>query len=295
MNVTRFKHLLSVADEASFARAAAHLGIKQPPLSQSIARLERDLGVVLLERTKQGVKLTKAGAAFMPEARAAVAAADRAVALAKSAARAVTAVRVGVVSLALWDAVPAMLVSARKAHLAVQLEQASTNEQLRALAHGELDIGFVVPPFDKAPRLRTRLLTDEPVVLAVPAAMAKEPDLKELLAKVSDRLILFPRAEGPVLFDAVLRIFTRLGHHPKIVQESARMLTTLALVGAGVGASIVPAAVARQLTVKGVVYWPLARLELAPTWPLALAHMPLSALSAPARLLTQWQPRFLER
>jgi DNA-binding transcriptional LysR family regulator len=295
MNVTRFKHLLSVADEASFARAAARLEIKQPPLSQSIARLERDLGVVLLERTKQGVKLTKAGVAFMPEARAAVAAADRAVALAKSAARGATAVRVGVVSLALWEAVPAMLLSAKKADVAVQLEQASTNEQLHALAHGELDIGFVVPPFDKSPRLRTKLLSNEVIVLAVPAAITKEPDLKNLLAKVCDRLILFPRAEGPVLYDSVLRIFTRLGHQPKVIQESARMLTTLALVGAGVGASVVPATVARQLTVKGVVYWPLARLALAPTWPLALAHMPLSALGAPARLLAQWHPSFLER
>lgn len=295
MNVTRFKHLLSVADEASFARAAAHLGIKQPPLSQSIARLEKDLGVVLLERSKRGVRLTKAGAAFVPEARAAVAAADRAVALAKSAANAPTAVRVGVVSLALWEAVPAMLAAAKKAHLTVQLEQASTNEQLRALTHGELDIGFVAPPFDQPPRLRTRLLNNEPIVLAVPAAMAKEPELKELLVKVSERLILFPRAEGPVLYDAVLRIFSRLGTEPKVIQESARMLTTLALVGAGVGASFVPAVVARQLTVKGVVYWPLARLAPAPTWPLALAHMPLSALGAPARLLTRWNPHFLER
>jgi len=295
MNVTRFRHLLTVADEASFARAAARLGIQQPPLSQSITRLERDLGVVLLERTKQGAKLTKAGVAFMPEARAAVAATDRAVALAKSAARAATAVRVGVVSLALWEAVPAVLAAAKKVQLTVQLEQASTNEQLKALAHGELDIGFVAPPFDKFPRLRSRLLSNEPIVLAVPASLAKQPDLRELLAKVCDRLILFPRAEGPVLYDAVLRVFTRLGHQPKIIQESARMLTTLALVGAGVGTAVVPTVVTRQLTVKGVVYWPLAGLAPAPTWPLALAHMPLSALSAPARLLAQWQPSFLER
>lgn len=289
MNVTRFEHLLAIADEGSFARAAARLGIRQPPLSQSIARLERDLGVRLLERTKQGAKLTAAGMAFMPEARAAIAAARRAVALAKSAAAAPVPVRIGVVSLALWEVVPSMLKAARSEHLSVRLEQISTNDQVRALARGDLDLGLIVPPIDKPQRMRTRLLSSEPAVLAIPADGAKTSDLKELLASVGDRLILFPRSDGPALHDSVLRVFTRLGIQPKIVQESARLLTTLSLVGAGVGAAVVPAVVSRQLTVKGVAYWPLESLGLAPLWPLALAHMPLSALSAPARLLARWQ------
>jgi DNA-binding transcriptional LysR family regulator len=285
MNITRFKHLLAVVDEGGFGRAAARLGIKQPPLSQSIARLERDLGMTLLERVHGGVKLTKAGIAFVPEARAAVAATERAVAATRVAGSRSALVRVGVVSVALWEALPRLLGSARKARIAVQLVQTSTNEQLHALAHGSLDLGLVAPPFDAPARMRTLLLTNEPVVLAVPA-VTKATAVDELLTRVCQRLILFPRADGPTLYDAVLRMFSMLGHQPEVVQESARMLTTLALVGAGIGTAIVPAVVARHVTVKGVVFRSLEGLPAAPTWPLALAHMPLSARSEAARLLS---------
>ena len=76
MDIQRFRHILVVAEEGNFARAAARLGMAQPPLSQSIQRTERDLGVTLFNRTRKGVYLTAAGQALLPEARAAVAAAE---------------------------------------------------------------------------------------------------------------------------------------------------------------------------------------------------------------------------
>src|SRR5215472_18448957 len=102
MTVQRFRHFLAVATEGHFGRAAARLGMKQPPLSQSIRRLERDLGVTLLERTPMGARLTRAGEAFRPEAQAAVAASERAAALARAAVAPRRPVRVGAVSVALW-------------------------------------------------------------------------------------------------------------------------------------------------------------------------------------------------
>jgi len=80
MELQRYRHFLAVADAGHFGRAAALLGMRQPPLSQSIARLERGLGTALFERTPRGAKLTRAGEAFLPEARVAVAAAERAAA-----------------------------------------------------------------------------------------------------------------------------------------------------------------------------------------------------------------------
>jgi DNA-binding transcriptional LysR family regulator len=284
MNIQRYKHFIAVADEANFARAAAGIGIKQPPLSQSIRRLERDLGIVLLERTGRGVRLTAAGKAFLPEARAAVAAASRAAVLARNAANPRVPVRVGVVSVALWDVLPRLLAAAERTNVAVQLEQKRTNEQLVALAAGDLDVGLLVPPFDAPARLNVIDLANDPVVAALPAKMRPPGRRPIALNALAPRLILFPREDGPTLYDAILAMFSTHGLTPSVIQ-SPQMLTTLALVSAGFGSSIVPAAISRSLSPIGVEFRPIDLKELVPTWPIALAHMPIAVQSDCAKLL----------
>jgi DNA-binding transcriptional LysR family regulator len=78
MNLRQINYLLAVVDEGSFTRAAQRLSVAQPSLSQQVLALERDLGGQLLERLPGGVRLTPAGRAFLPEARAAAAHAARA-------------------------------------------------------------------------------------------------------------------------------------------------------------------------------------------------------------------------
>src|SRR5437899_3732672 len=78
MNLRQLQYLLAIADEGSFTRAAERLLVAQPSLSQQIKSLEHELGGALLERLPTGVRLTAAGKAFLPDARAAVAHAERA-------------------------------------------------------------------------------------------------------------------------------------------------------------------------------------------------------------------------
>jgi DNA-binding transcriptional LysR family regulator len=290
MSFQRYKYFIAVADEANFGRAAARIGIKQPPLSQSIRRLERDLGVALLERTGKGVRLTAAGRAFLPEARAAVAAATRAEGLARGATESRSPVRIGVVSVALWDALPQLLAAAEQANVTVHLEQRTTNEQLAALADGNLDLGLLVPPFDGPARLNVVGFANEPVVAAVPAKMRPPGRRPIALSTLAQRLILFPREDGPTLHDAILAMFSTHGITPSLIQ-SPQMLTTLALVSAGFGSSIVPATISRNLSARGVEYCPISLKAPVPTWPVALAHMPIAAQSECAKLLSAFRKR----
>src|SRR5437667_3841547 len=78
MNLRQLQYFLTIADEGSFTRAAEQLLVAQPSLSQQIKALEHELGGPLLEPLSKGVRLTAAGKAFLPEARAAVTHADRA-------------------------------------------------------------------------------------------------------------------------------------------------------------------------------------------------------------------------
>src|SRR6476646_6297177 len=78
VNLRQLEYFVVIAEEGSFTRAAEHLLVAQPSLSQQIGALEAELGGPLLERLPRGVRLTMAGQNFLPEARAAVGHADRA-------------------------------------------------------------------------------------------------------------------------------------------------------------------------------------------------------------------------
>ncbi len=292
MNLRRLELFIAVAEAGNVTRAAERLGIRQPPLSQAIQRLERDVGVRLFERTPLGVALTEAGKVFLPEAREAITAATRAIALAREAAPRKRTVRVGVVSIALFERLPTILAAGRKLKLSVDVRYASTNEQLEALANGELDFGLLSPPFDAPARLTLKSLEEQPLVAALPAAMAGAGETVSLDA-IHRELMLFPRQDGPALHDAIVDLFRTAGVPLTQRQQTpASMLAALAMVASGVGATLVPAVIARNVVLKGLAYREIESTRPLPSWPLALAHMPLPARGAAARLLVELERRF---
>src|SRR5919198_2779626 len=85
MNLRQLECFVAVAADGSFTKAARRLKLSQPSLSQQIRRLEGELGGPLIERLPRGLRLTVAGTAFLPQAQAAVRAAERGAASARAA------------------------------------------------------------------------------------------------------------------------------------------------------------------------------------------------------------------
>ncbi|MFC6704593.1 LysR family transcriptional regulator [Flexivirga alba] len=143
VELRQLRYFLTLAEELHFGRAAAREHIVQSALSQQIQRLERALGVTLVERTTHYVRLTRAGEALVAEAPTVLRAVDRAVAAAQTAGAdtEVLAVAVGDSSL---DSMPQVLRNVQYNHpgLVVHRLEATVTAQYRMLAEGSLDVGF---------------------------------------------------------------------------------------------------------------------------------------------------------
>ena len=78
LSLEQVRGFVVVAEEGNFRRAAERLQMTQPPLSRQVQKLERDIGVLLLDRTQRQVELTPAGEVFLAEARRLLALAEAA-------------------------------------------------------------------------------------------------------------------------------------------------------------------------------------------------------------------------
>ncbi|WP_406513544.1 LysR family transcriptional regulator [Streptomyces sp. NBC_00161] len=213
---------VAVAEERHFGRAAELLGMAQPPLSQRIQRLERELGVRLFERTSRQVTITAAGTVLLEEARLLLARAD---ALAATARR-IRDGESGLLRAALppdlaGEAIAAILAAFRQHHPGVELElhELSTAEQLARFASRELDVGLVRHPCDLAGLELGPVLRRELGVLLPREAPAAGLDEVPLAALTGYGLVLFPRAEAPALHDDVLNTCARGGYTPAAVRQ----------------------------------------------------------------------------
>ena len=143
MELRQLRYFVTLAEELHFGRAAAREHIVQSALSQQLQRLERELGVLLLDRTTHHVELTQAGSAFLIEARQILAHVDRAAVAAQRAASSAPSLRVGVVD-ASYDSMPQILreVQQRYPELEIHQVEAGVPEQFRLLVDGRLDVGL---------------------------------------------------------------------------------------------------------------------------------------------------------
>ncbi|MDQ0083866.1 DNA-binding transcriptional LysR family regulator [Variovorax boronicumulans] len=261
MELRHIRYFLAVAEERNFTRAAARIGIGQPPLSQQIKDLESEVGAQLFRRVPHGAELTTAGQAFLENVQTIPMQAEKAMKAAQRGARGeLGALRIGMTGSAIFNpAVPAAIRSFRRAYPAVELtlEESNTTRLGAGIRDGDFDTAFLRPGSVGSEGLQFRLVSEESMVAVLPAqhpaAASGAVDLRSLRG---DAFVMTPRAVGPTLFDTVVSACRRVGFEPMLGQSAPQISSVVTLVAAELGVSVVPASMA-QLQVNGVVYRPI--------------------------------------
>jgi len=274
MELRHIRYFLAVAEERNFTRAAEKLGIGQPPLSQQIRSLEQELGAPLFLRVPHGAELTDSGKAFLPEARALIVQAERAVRLAKRGAQGeIGHLRLGFTSSSIFTPVVQNILRIfheQYPQITFSLEEKNTSILLEKIAEQSIDAAFIRPGSTNPDGVKTYRLIEEKTLIALSTQhpLAKKSAIP-LAALAQEPLILFHREAGPALFDETIAAFKQAGVTPIISHEAPQITTVGNLVAAGFGFSIVPASIASQIRIDGVKY--LKIIGIAPTVPVALA------------------------
>jgi DNA-binding transcriptional LysR family regulator len=245
-SLDQLRCFVAVADERHFGRAAELLQMTQPPLSRQIQRLERAVGVMLLERNNRAVSLTVAGEVFLEEARTLLALAQALPVSAQRVAQGLAGtVRVGFTATAAFGVLGGMLDEVEKElpSVKVTLQEMVTSEQFDALERGELDLGLLRPPVNPE-KFGSRLLHRERLILAVPAADPLAQ--REGVLRISDlkhaHLMMYSPHSAAYFHNLASHL---LGDLPlQSVQYITQVSTMVALVNAGRGLALVPASVA---------------------------------------------------
>lgn len=256
MELRHLRYFVAVAEELNFRRAAERVYVAQGAFSEQVRKLERELGVRLLERSARGVSLTDAGAAFLPHARRVLHQAEVA-RLAAVTARdhATSRLRIGYMRASLPASVPRAVqrVATAMPLLEACFEPGSAGHLIEAVRGGWLGAAVVSLPA-AAGGLRVTPLADQHAMLALPVghehAMRREVCLKQL---APERIVVLPREANRPLYDAILAGCRAAGLSPTLVEmPDANVEQALLAVASGAGMALVPQCVAERYGTPGV-------------------------------------------
>lgn len=262
-----FRHLqyfVVLCEELHFGRAAERLHMAQPPLSQRIRDLEREVGVALFERTRHAVALTEAGALLLEHARPVLDTLDTA----REAMRRIRpgttgTIRAGIPPDTMPIALQTLLETFAKQQptVLIDLRELTTEEQLSQLRDGTLDVGLVRHPadtvgFESGPMLQRPLGVVLPATHAL--ATAETVRLRELNGS---GLVIFPRVMAPRLYDHMLAICRDNGFLPGAIRHARNphFVHGLVLAGRGINLNEPPTAALPE----GLVWRPIDDTRLA--------------------------------
>jgi DNA-binding transcriptional LysR family regulator len=262
MELQQMRYVVAVAETSNFTRAAEQCLVVQSALSHQIARLERELGAKLFERTSRRVRLTPAGEAFLPAARQALDAAERARAeVAASTGEIRGRLAIGAISTVAAVDLPAVLGRFRSRHpqVRISLRTGPSEELIDRVRQGTLDTAFLGLPLGvRPPGVRGRELARDDLVAVVapdhPLAGEEHVDVRQL---AEETFVDFPSGTaGRSHADAA---FAAAGVRREVAFEVTSADVMARLIRQGLAIGMLPAAFA-----AGLPDLPTVRLRDAP-------------------------------
>jgi len=264
IDLKQLKYFLAIAEEKSFSRAAERLHISQPPLSQQIMKLENELGVKLFARTTRTFELTVAGKALMSEAAELLGKMRMTIDTIRQIDRGeVGRLRVGIVGSAMWGPIPSLLeeFQTKFPRVTWTIHELGPTLQYEALRAKQIDVGFWrEPKLDeddlKNDNLRQELCFREDVCVAINEhhPLAKQDAIE--LVDIADEPMLTLALDKSSFPRYLIQCCVNAGFQPTIFQEASEPQTLLAMVGAGLGVTLIPETTGR-IGWPGVVFLPI--------------------------------------
>lgn len=263
MDLKYLRAFVSVAENLHFAHSAEQLGLSAPTLTAQIQALEKLLQARLFQRSRRSVALTAAGAAFLVEARAALAQYERALEVGRRAGRGqLGRVEIGYVGSAVFFGALQDQVRRFRQHWPdVQLgtRELPTDVLLAQLEDGQLDVAFVRTPVLLAPSLASHVVARDRFCVALPAdhALARDGQPLRPRALAGESFVVPEQGLG-------LREVARRGRFdPHIVSVPGSLQSVLAQVALGAGIAVVPSVLVQVVQLPNVVYRPIAGAVIA--------------------------------
>jgi len=236
MELRLFRYFVAVAEELSFTRAAERLHTAQPSLSQQIRHLEAIIGTPLFHRHKHEhrIQLTEAGYVLLDEARRILRDTDRAITMARDAARRISiGVMPGPAGHIFRRVAPILLKQC--GDIRIEVRTLSSPNQILALKNRDLNVGFLHGPVNDD-QLNTEVVLRAKMVAVLPAShpLARLERIPvKLLAEVP--VIQFTRRFAPAVRDAIHETAARAGVNFQTLFEADSLLTALNAVASGLG------------------------------------------------------------
>src|SRR6478672_701836 len=229
-NLTSFAAL---ADELHFTRAAARLHVAQPALTKRIQQLERALGVRLFVRTRRSVRLTSEGEVLLEKARQVIRAAEDLSATARRLSDGEQGrLRIGFTPSAPHHVLPALMQTFRRQHpdISCMLAEASSEDQIRQILEGDLDVGILRPPATRPATLVCTTFLEEPYVAVLPGhhrlASARAVSLADLS---SEPFVLIARRVVAAIHDQIVAACVDAGFTIRVAQEATHIHAVMAV------------------------------------------------------------------
>jgi DNA-binding transcriptional LysR family regulator len=272
-DIHQLRCFLAVAEELHFGRAARRLRMAQPPLSQHIQRLERELETRLFVRHSRGVRLTESGEALVEGARSVIAELERATEITRRAAReTVPTLRIGFTGYSRRNVLPEIVRRFSNAwpDVRIDLIEDSSSANTGGVERGLLDVALITGALPGTTSARSQLtvipIYSEPLLLAAPLnhplALRKHLQLGDL---AGHGVVLFPERLAPGFHAEIVAACKRSGFVPQVQREVAGYDSILEAVRGGAGISLVPASVRPRARRCGIAFRPIAVAELRAT------------------------------